>query len=102
MTVSARLDNPHIANLGPRSAHVAAHAGAEVYKALGAGDNISYHSAVQSGSHCAKRPEWSAPLWSNLRKFLKKTGADAGVISAGASAVGRLSDWVDWTAPSLP
>ena len=56
------MDNPHIANLGPRSAHVAALAGAEVYKAIGAGENISYISAVANGSHCATRPEWTLSL----------------------------------------
>ena len=35
------MDNPHIANLGPRSAGVAALGGAEVYRALGAGSNIT-------------------------------------------------------------
>jgi hypothetical protein len=95
------MDNPHIANLGPRSAHVAALAGAEVYKALGAGANISYISAVANGSHCATRPEWTDPLRKNIRKFLKKTGDDAGVISAASSASGTLSQWRDWTTPAL-
>lgn len=40
------MDNPAIANLGPKAAHVSALAGAEIYKALGAADNISYYSAV--------------------------------------------------------
>ena len=40
------MDNPHIANLGPKSGSVAALGGAEVYKALGAGDNITYWSDV--------------------------------------------------------
>jgi hypothetical protein len=95
------MDNPHIANLGPRSAHVAALAGEEVYKALGAGANISYISAVASGSHCATRPEWTEPLRRNLRKFLLKTVNDAGVISASGNASGNLSEWRDWTTPSL-
>src|SRR6185436_2629896 len=49
------MDNPHIANLGPRSASVAALAGAEVYKALGAGENLTYWSDVTDGTHCANR-----------------------------------------------
>lgn len=95
------MDNPHIANLGPKSAHVAALAGAEVYKALGAGDNITYYSDVQNGTHCSMRPEWSAPLKSNIRKFLNHTGNDPGVIKASPSATGKLSDWVDWSTPAL-
>ena len=95
------MDNPFIANLGPKSAHVAALAGAEVYKALGAGANITYYSDVQNGNHCSMRPEWSAPLKSNVEKFLKKTGNDPGVIKASASASGKASDWIDWTTPTL-
>jgi hypothetical protein len=95
------MDNPHIANLGPKSASVAALAGAEVYKALGAGDNITYHSDVQSGSHCAVRPEWSLPLRNNIQKFLKKSGNAAGVIKAASKASGNLSEWREWQTPSL-
>ena len=95
------MDNPHIANLGPRSAHVAALAGAEVYKAIGAGENISYVSAVANGSHCATRPEWTDPLRKNIRKFLHKTANDPGVISASSNASGNLSQWRDWTTPTL-
>jgi hypothetical protein len=95
------MDNPHIANLGPRSAHVAALAGAEVYKALGVGDNITYYSDVQSGTHCSVRPEWAAPLRNNIQRFLKKTGTAPGVIRASASATGNLADWRDWTTPTL-
>jgi hypothetical protein len=95
------MDNPHIANLGPKSAHVAALAGAEVYRALGAADNITYHSDVQNGAHCSLRPEWTAPLKSNIQKFLKQTGSVPGVIKAASKATGKLSDWSDWTTPTL-
>jgi hypothetical protein len=95
------MDNPHIANLGPRSAHVAALAGAEVYEALGAGENISYVSAVADGAHCAQRSEWAEPLRKNIRKFLTKTGSDPGVISAAGNTTGNLSEWRDWDTPTL-
>ncbi|WP_244218826.1 cellulose binding domain-containing protein [Micromonospora arida] len=95
------MDNPHIANLGPRSASVAALGGAEVYKALGAGDNITYWSDVQDGSHCANRPEWRTPLQNNIRKFLLKTGNEPGVIRISSRALGRLADWRDWPTPVL-
>jgi hypothetical protein len=95
------MDNPSIPNLGPRSAHVAALAGAEVYEALGAGDNISYVSAVADGSHCAQRPEWTAPLRDNIQKFLKKTASAPGLISAAAKATGDLATWRDWDTPTL-
>jgi hypothetical protein len=95
------MDNPHIANLGPRSASVAALAGAEVYKALGAGDNITYHSDVQNGAHCAVRPEWSMPLRNCIQKFLKRTGSAPGMIKMSSKATGNLADWREWQTPAL-
>jgi hypothetical protein len=95
------MDNPHITNLGPRSASVAALGGAEVYKALGAGDNITYWSDIQNGNHCAIRPEWTAPLQQNIKKFLLRTGNDPGVIRISGSAAGNLADWRDWQTPTL-
>ncbi|GGM98630.1 hypothetical protein FHR83_000367 [Actinoplanes campanulatus] len=95
------MDNPHIANLGPRSASVAALAGAEVYKALGAGGNITYWSDVQDGNHCANRAEWREPLRQNIQKFLLKTGNAAGVMRISSRAAGNLAEWRDWTTPGL-
>lgn len=95
------MDNPHIANLGPKSAHAAALAAAEVYKALGAGDNITYYSDIADGGHCAIRPEWKAPLQQNIRKHLLKTGTDPGVIKASSKATAKAADWIDWTTPTL-
>lgn len=95
------LDNPHIANLGPRSAHVAALGGAEVYAALGVAENISYHSSVASGSHCEARPEHVQPLKDNLHKFLLDDGEAPGVITAASKATGDLDAWRDWTTPTL-
>jgi hypothetical protein len=95
------MDNPHIANLGPRSAHVAALAGAEVYRALGVLDNASYVSAVADGAHCAKRPEWAEPLRKSIRRFLLRTGSDPGTIAAASKATGSLDEWREWTTPTL-
>nr|BFE73358.1 hypothetical protein GCM10020092_066590 [Actinoplanes digitatis] len=68
------MDNPHIVNLGPKSASVAALGGAEVYKALGAGANITYWSDIQDGNHCANRAEWRTPLQQHIQKYLLGTG----------------------------
>jgi cellulase/cellobiase CelA1 len=95
------MDNPHIVNLGPKSGSVAALGGAEVYKALGAGSNITYWSDIQDGNHCAIRPEWKTPLTQNIQKYLTKTGSAAGSFHISSSASGRLSDWIDWTTPTL-
>jgi hypothetical protein len=72
-----------------------------VYKALGAGDAITYYSDVQNGTHCSMRPEWSTPLKNNIERFLKKTGTAPGVIKISASANGNLATWRDWTTPTL-
>jgi hypothetical protein len=95
------MDNPFIGELSPAFGDVAALAGAEVYTALGAGSNISYHSSVQSGTHCSIRPEWVTPLKNNIEKYLKKTGNAAGVMSPAASQTGNLSQWRAWTTPTL-
>jgi len=95
------MENPHIANLGPKSGHAAALAGLEVYKALGAGSNFTYWSDVADGSHCAIRPEWKVPMQQNIRKFLTKTANDPGVFKPSATATSSLATWVDWTTPTL-
>ncbi|MGP4096894.1 fibronectin type III domain-containing protein [Nonomuraea sp. KM90] len=95
------MDNPHIANLGPRSASVAALGGAEVYKALGAGENITYWSDVQDGSHCASRAEWRTPLQQNIQKHLLKTGSAPGAMRISSRASGNLAEWRNWTTPAL-
>src|SRR4051812_21719294 len=95
------MENPHIDWLAARSGSVAAQAGAEVYKALGAGGNISYWSDVQDGTHCASRPEWRTPLQQNIQKFLLKTGTAAGTFRISAKKPGNLGEWRDWSTPVL-
>jgi hypothetical protein len=95
------MDNPHIANLGPRSASVAALGAAEVYKALGVPGNLTYWSDVQDGSHCANRAEWRTPLQQNIQKYLLRTGNAAGTIRISAKAAGNLAEWRTWTTPTL-
>jgi hypothetical protein len=95
------LDNPAIANLGPKSAHVAAQAGAEIYKALGMEANMGYISNVADGGHCSWRPEFEAPLKAAIDKHLFKKSASAGTITPHSSATGNLAEWRDWTTPTL-
>ncbi|MGK5501229.1 glucuronyl esterase domain-containing protein [Streptomyces sp. URMC 125] len=95
------MDNPHVDWLGARSGSVAALGGAEVYKALGAGGNISYWSDVRDGTHCAVRSEWRAPLQQNIQKFLLKTGNAAGTFRIAPSKSGNLSEWRNWQTPAL-
>ncbi|WP_253195175.1 cellulose binding domain-containing protein [Streptomyces sp. MP131-18] len=95
------MENPHIDWLGARSGSVAALGGAEVYKALGAGDNITYWSDVQDGNHCAARNEWRGPLQQHIEKFLLGTGDAPGAFRIAAGKSGNLSEWRDWQTPSL-
>ncbi|GHJ36868.1 cellulose-binding protein [Streptomyces sp. TS71-3] len=95
------MENPHVDWLGARSGSVAALGGAEVYKALGAGSNISYWSDVQDGTHCAVRSEWKAPLQQSIQKFLLGTGNPPNVFRISGSKAGNLSQWRDWTTPTL-
>jgi hypothetical protein len=95
------MDNPFIGELSPQYGYVAAVAGAEVYTALGSQYNIAYNSGIQNGAHCAMRPEWSAPLKNSIEKVLTRTGHLAGEIVPNAVQNAPLSDWRDWTTPTL-
>lgn len=95
------MDNPHIDWLAARSGSVAALGGAEVYKALGAGDNITYWSDIQDGTHCATRSEWRTPLQQNIQKFLLKTGSATGTFRISSRKAGNLAEWRDWQTPAL-
>src|SRR5690606_10840532 len=68
------LENPHVDWLGARSGSVAALGAAEIYRALGAEDNISYISNVQDGTHCAPRAEWRTPIQQHIEEFLLGSG----------------------------
>lgn len=95
------MENPHVDWLGATSGHVAALGGAEVYKALGAEDNISYHSNVSDGTHCASRSEWNGPLQQSIQAFLHGSGRPPGVFDPSGSESGDLSQWRDWSTPTL-
>jgi hypothetical protein len=95
------MENPHIDWLAARSGSVAALGGAEVYKALGAGDNITYWSDIQDGTHCASRSEWRTPLQQNIQKFLLRTGNTPGTFRISSRKAGNLADWRTWQTPTL-
>ncbi|ACU37989.1 cellulose binding domain-containing protein [Actinosynnema mirum] len=95
------LENPHVDWLAARAGSVASLAGAEVYKALGAADNISYWSDVQDGTHCASRSEWRGPIQDNIREHLLKSGNAPQVFRISAKKAGNLAQWRDWQTPVL-
>ncbi|WP_258535051.1 cellulose-binding protein [Streptomyces sp. PT12] len=95
------MENPHVDWLGARSGSVAALGGAEVYKALGEGGNISYWSDVSDGTHCAVRDEWRAPLQQHIQEFLHGSGEAQGTFRIAPSKAGDLAEWRDWGTPTL-
>lgn len=95
------MENPSIDWLAARSGSVAALGGAEVYKALGVGGNITYWSDVADGTHCAVRPEWRTPMQQYIQAFLLKTGSATSTFRISSRKAGNLADWRDWTTPTL-
>jgi len=95
------MENPHIDWLAATSGSVAALGGAEIYKALGAGNNISYWSDVADATHCAVRPEWQAPLAASIKFFLEGTGTPPAVFRISSLKQGNLAQWRNWTTPTL-
>ncbi len=86
--------------LGITSSHLANMAGAEIYKALGAGDALTY-IATSGSSHCSFSSPWEAPLRANIKRFLKGENAQTGGITPASGKTANLSNWRDWTTPTL-
>jgi len=95
------MDNPHVDWLSAKAGSVAALEGAEVFKALGAQNAITYWSDVQSGDHCSVRPEWKKPLQDYIGAFLTGSGSVTGSMHISSSKSGSLSEWRDWDTPTL-
>jgi len=98
------LDKPSAADwLASRSGYASAVAGSEVYKALGYGGNITYHSNNSSGSHCAWITEWKTPVEDNIKRFLLKTATPpaAPTINPRSDRTETMTNWIDWTTPDL-
>lgn len=95
------MENPHIDWLGAGSGAVAALGGAEIYRALGAENNITYWSDVSDGNHCAVRSEWQAPLRQSIEAFLLGSGQGPGEMRISSKKPGDLGQWRDWTTPTL-
>lgn len=93
------IDND-IGWLGPLPGFVATSAAKEVYKALGAGDNIAY---VEDGghTHCSFPSNQQAVLDAYLQKFLLNGSGNTNVMRSTKGNASNVSEWVDWTTPSL-
>lgn len=95
------LDNPHQTQMSAPAGNLAATAGAEVYKALGFGDRISYHSDVSDTAHCSYKNEYTDLLARNISRFLKHEDAKTGDFIVGQGGDGKIADWKDWETPTL-
>jgi hypothetical protein len=84
------------------SSHIAAIAGAEVYKALGVGGNLHYIN-TPTQSHCQWNSSvYDAPVKDFIDKFLHKTKpADGTAPLFTATAAPSTTSWIDWTTPTL-
>jgi len=95
------LDNMHEAQYGAPAGHLATAAGAEVFAALGASGNVSYHSDVADTGHCAYKDAYTELLSANIAKFLKHESDAPGQFFVGQGADGNLAEWKTWQTPTL-
>lgn len=95
------LDNPHIGNLDYHASYAAAVAGQRIYTALGVGSNLSYHSNVSDGNHCAWKSEFAQPLRDHVSKFLKGGSGTTGFINARSGSTVNVDSYINWTTPNL-
>ncbi|HEY8945947.1 MAG TPA: PE PGRS family protein [Polyangiaceae bacterium] len=97
------VDNPSTMynGLDRNSAYATALVGKMIFAALGVGDHITYQG--NSGSHCAWRSHYTAPLTANIQKFL--LGDDRAQTGSFATDLGgtrpTAEAHIDWTPPTL-
>jgi hypothetical protein len=95
------MENQAQAQMCAQGGNMAALAGAEVYKALGCPQNISYNSNTPNGTgHCTYAENFTDLLIKNIAKFLNHEPAETGDFVAGPGTLNR-AEWIDWTAPTL-
>ena len=91
-----------IAALAPRGENITVQAGAEIYEALGAAQNISYTSTTNNGTHCAFRQEYVPFIQANIAKFLKGDAtATTGQLQPDARVAADLAPNIAWQTPVL-
>jgi hypothetical protein len=95
------LENPHQTQMGAPAGHMSTLAGAEVYKALGAEKNVSYHSSVADTAHCSYKTEYTDLINKSIAAFLKHDGEAPGQFLVGAGGSLTRADWIDWQTPTL-
>jgi len=93
------LDND-IEWLGPIPAYVGTSAAREIYRALGAGDNIAY-SENGSHRHCALPDHQRDVLEGFVNRFLLGRPGNTDVSRSTLAEEENAAPWVEWTTPDL-
>jgi hypothetical protein len=85
--------------LGPVSTTVCMKAGLLVYQALGASDAMGF-SLVGGHNHCSFPSAQQSELTAFINKYLLGQSANTSGIDKSSASV-TMSNWVDWTVPTL-
>jgi hypothetical protein len=86
--------------LGPIPAFVATSAAKEVYRSLGAADNVAY--AENGGhNHCAFPGNQQEILAAFVNRFLLGKPGNTDVMQSTVGTSADVSAWIDWTTPVL-
>jgi hypothetical protein len=86
--------------LGPVPAFVATSATKEIYRALGAPDNVAY-SEVGGHNHCQFPGNQLDVLSAFVQRFLLGEAGNTNVMRSTLGDADDVSAWVDWTTPPL-
>jgi len=86
--------------LGPIPAFVATSAAKEIYRSLGAADNVAY--AENGGhNHCAFPGNQQEILAAFVNRFLLGKPGNTNVMQSTVGTSADVSAWIDWTTPTL-
>lgn len=93
------IDNT-IGWLGPIPAYVATSGTKEIYRSLGAADNVAY--AEDGGhNHCAFPGNQIDVLGAFVNRFLLGKAGNTNVMRSTVASPTDVNAWIDWTTPIL-
>ncbi|MCP8898458.1 malectin domain-containing carbohydrate-binding protein [Gilvimarinus xylanilyticus] len=86
--------------LGPKAAYIGTLAAKEIYRALGAPENIAYSENGGHG-HCQFPGHQQEVLAAYVQRFLLGEPGNTEVMNSTKAEPGEAEAWIDWTTPSL-
>ncbi|WP_347329836.1 malectin [Marinimicrobium locisalis] len=86
--------------LGPKAAYVGTAAAKEIYRALGAAENIAY-SENGGHTHCAFPDHQQDILAAFVQRFLLGEPGSTGVMRSTQAGEEDVAEWVNWETPTL-